>query len=121
MAAHLKRGNRYNAACAACLSAARQGKDAAKIDAKDKARVRKQALDWLCADLALWTKQVEGRRPADRAEVHQKMKHWQQDRDLVSIRDAAALAKLPAEQRAACAKLWADVAALVKTAQGKAK
>ena len=35
--------------------------------------------------------------------------------------DKAALAKLPAEERAACEKLWADVAALLKKAEAPAK
>jgi hypothetical protein len=42
------------------------------------------------------------------------MVHWQQDTDLAAIRDAAAMAKLPAEEQKACSQLWADVAALLK-------
>ena len=34
--------------------------------------------------------------------------------DLAGIRDPAAVAKLPANEREACEKLWADVAALLK-------
>jgi thiol-disulfide isomerase/thioredoxin len=45
------------------------------------------------------------------------LRRWQEDRDLAGIRDAAALTKLPAEERAACTQLWADVAALVQKAQ----
>jgi hypothetical protein len=37
------------------------------------------------------------------------MKHWQRDDDLIGIRDAAALAKLPAGERLALVRLWADV------------
>ncbi|HTU90936.1 MAG TPA: tetratricopeptide repeat protein, partial [Gemmataceae bacterium] len=48
--------HRYNAACYAALAAAGQGEDAAKLDDKEKARLRKQARDWLRADLALRTK-----------------------------------------------------------------
>jgi hypothetical protein len=48
------------------------------------------------------------------------LRHWQQDRDLASLREAAALAKLPAEDRVACETLWAEVAALVKKAEEKA-
>ena len=44
------------------------------------------------------------------------MRHWQKDTDLAGIRDAAALAKLPAEEQKACTQLWADVAALLKKA-----
>jgi hypothetical protein len=35
------------------------------------------------------------------------------------IRQAAALAKLPAQEQAACKKLWADVAALHQRAAAK--
>jgi tetratricopeptide (TPR) repeat protein len=38
---------RYNAACAAVLAAAGQGMDAEKLDPKEKARLRQQALGWL--------------------------------------------------------------------------
>jgi serine/threonine protein kinase/Tfp pilus assembly protein PilF len=121
LADELKAGHRYKAACCAALAAAGQGADAAKLDAKGKARLRKQALDWLRADLAVRTRQLESGKPADRAAVQRALKHWQQDGDLAGLRDAAALAKLPAEERPACAKLWADVAALRKQAEGKTK
>jgi len=47
--------------------------------------------------------------------------HWQKDSDLAGIRDAAALAKLPAEEQKAFTQLWADVAALLKKAEEKPK
>ena len=50
-----------------------------------------------------------------------KLRHWQKESDLTSIRDAAALPKLPAEERAACELLWADVAALLKKARAPAQ
>jgi hypothetical protein len=49
------------------------------------------------------------------------LRYWQHDLDLAGIRDAAMLAKLPAEERAACEKLWADVAALLKKAETPAQ
>ncbi len=114
LAGDLRAGQRYNAACYAALAAASKSEDAAKLDDKERARLRKQALDWLRADLALRTKQLETGKPADRAEVQQALRHWQKDTDLSGIRDAAALAKLPAEEQRACGKLWSDVAALLK-------
>ena len=48
-----------------------------------------------------------------------KVRDWQQDRDLAGLRDAAALAKLLAEERA-FAQLWAEVEALRKRAEGRA-
>jgi hypothetical protein len=72
--------------------------------------------DWT----ALRTRQLESGKAADRAAVQQEMKGWQRDSDFAGLLDAAALARLPAEERAACERLWADVAALLKKAE-KAK
>ena len=47
------------------------------------------------------------------------MQHWQEDSDLVSVRDAAALDNLPEAERAEWKKLWADVAELLKKAESK--
>jgi hypothetical protein len=119
LAEDLSTGNRYNAARAACLSAAGQGKDSAKLDDKVRAHWRQQAVAWLSGDLALWAKQLAGAKLQARATVQQTLSHWQKDANLAVIREAAALAKLPAEERAACQKLWVDVAALLKEAAGK--
>jgi hypothetical protein len=99
------------------LAAAGRGEDAAKLDDKERRRLRKQALDWLRADLALYARQPATGKPADRAAVQQALRHWQADPDLAGIRDAAALARLPAEERTAFARLWADVAELLKKAE----
>jgi tetratricopeptide (TPR) repeat protein/tRNA A-37 threonylcarbamoyl transferase component Bud32 len=116
LADNIRAAHRYNAACYAALVAAGQGEDPAKLEDKERTRLRQQALDWLRADLDQWTKELENGRPADRATVLERMRHWQRDTDLAGIRDAAALAQLPAEERTACAKLWTDVAALLKKA-----
>ncbi len=119
LADDLKSARRYNAACNAARAAAGQGEDAPKLDDKERARLRQQALDWLKADLALRAKQLETGKPADRAAVQPALRHWQQDPDLIAIRDAAALTKLPPEEQKACTQLWADVAALLKKAETK--
>ena len=121
LADDFRAAHRYNAACAAALAAAGQGEDATKLDDKERVRLRKQALDWLRADLTLRTKQLESGSLTDRAAAQQALRHWQKDPDLAGIRDQEALAKLPAEERATCAKLWADVAALLKTAEEERK
>ena len=77
--------------------------------------------DWLRADLALRGKQLEAGNPADRSQAQNTLRHWQHDSDLASVRDKAALAELPAEERAACDRLWTDVATLLKKAEGKTK
>ncbi len=113
--------HRYDAACYAVLAAAGQGQDAGKLDDKERASLRRQALDWLRADLALRRKQVQTDKPADCAEVQQTLRHWQQDTDLAGIRDAAALAKLPAQEQKMFTQFWADVAALLKQSEEKPK
>jgi tetratricopeptide (TPR) repeat protein/serine/threonine protein kinase len=121
LAADLKAGHRYNAACYAVLGASGQGGDADKLNDKEKVRLRKLALDWLRADLAARTKQLEGGLPADRAEGRRQLLHWQEDSDLAGIRDKAALEKLPPDEQKAFTQLWADVAALLKKAEDKPK
>jgi serine/threonine-protein kinase len=114
LANNLQSQDRYNAACAAALAAAGKGEDAAKLDAKEQARLRQQALAWLQADLAAWTKVAEKGPAKAKAVVWQKMDHWQKDPDLAGVRDEAALAKLSDNERKAWQKLWADVDALLK-------
>jgi Flp pilus assembly protein TadD len=114
----LQAGHRYNAACSASLAAAGQGTDSAKLDDKERSRLRRQALDWLHADLARWTKLAEGGAPAARAEVVKTLRHWQTDPDLAGLRDAAALRNLPGPERAACQTLWEEVEALRKKCGG---
>jgi serine/threonine-protein kinase len=116
LADDLKMGHRYDAACRAALAAAGQDTDDARLDGREKARLRRQALDWLRADLALRTKQLMSGRPADRAEVLQSVGFWQYEGDLAGIRDAKQLDRLPADERRACERLWADVAELLKKA-----
>src|SRR5262249_5820860 len=111
----------FSAACWAALAAAGKGEDAAKLDDKERARLRKQALDWLKADLVLEAKKLESGRSADRAEVQRHLKKWQQDTDLAGIRDQAALEKLPPDEQKAFTQLWADAATLLNKAQTPAK
>jgi serine/threonine-protein kinase len=117
LADDLRAGRRYNAACDAALASAAKGEDAAALDGKERARLRQQALYWLKADLAHYEKRLQSGSRTPRRLVTQQMKHWQKDGDLAGIRDKVALAKLSAEERAACEKLWADVAALLKKAE----
>jgi hypothetical protein len=51
--------------------------------------------------------------------VEAALKHWQRDADLAGVRDAGAVARLPAEERAAWRELWADVAAVLAQARQK--
>jgi serine/threonine-protein kinase len=109
-AAESRSDHRYSAGCAAALAAAGQGEDAMKLTDEECARLRQQALSWLRADLAAlskhWRKNGE---MAGRA-----LQHWQKNADLAGLRDKAALDKLPASERDAWQRLWADVDAPFK-------
>jgi len=109
--------HRYHAACAAALAAAGKGEDAGKLDDKEWIRLRKQALDWLRADLEAYTRLAE--KADAREAVRQRLTYWLKDTDLASVRDEKALAALPEAQRNEWQKLWADVAALLKQTSGK--
>jgi tetratricopeptide (TPR) repeat protein len=113
LAADLRQGHRYNAACAAAQAAAGQGEDAKNLPDKVSIMFRRQALTWLRADLAAYTKLVEGGNAPAKQAARQRLEHWQKDADLAGLRDAEALAKLPEAEREAWRGLWADVQALL--------
>jgi serine/threonine-protein kinase len=114
-------GHRYMAARAASLAAAGQGVDVAGLDEKGRSRLRKQTLDWLRDDFAVWEELLRSGPPAGCALVQEKMRLWSQDGAFAGVRDIGALARLPAEECAPFIKLWADVAALLKKAETPAK
>jgi Tfp pilus assembly protein PilF len=119
LAADLRFGDRYEAACAAALAGCGQGKDADHLDAKERARLRRQARDWLRDQLAAWDEVLTRNHPEAAAVVRQKMRHWLRDADFTGVRDPKALAKLPEAERADWRRLWAQVQQLAIRAEGK--
>lgn len=101
--------HRYAAACVAALAAAGRGDDAARLPAPARASLRRQALDWLRAELAALTRFP---KPPQSPAALQQLLHWQTDPDLAEVRDPAALAQLPDADRTDWQKLWADAAEL---------
>ncbi|HVS36368.1 MAG TPA: tetratricopeptide repeat protein, partial [Gemmataceae bacterium] len=118
-AARLLASNRYNAACAAALAGCGRGDDAKDLDDKERARWRRQALDWLRADLAVQEGQVNSIFPWVSKKGLAALRHWQADAALSGLRDAPELAKLPPDEQEACKQLWADVQALLDKAEPK--
>ncbi|HWE37391.1 MAG TPA: tetratricopeptide repeat protein [Isosphaeraceae bacterium] len=114
-----EQAHRYNAACSAALAAAGRSKDEPPPDATARARLRDQALAWLKAELTAWSTALDAAPPRARDVVRQVLRHWQDDADLAGIRDDADLATLPEADRAACKRLWDDVAALLARAGGR--
>jgi tetratricopeptide (TPR) repeat protein len=98
----------YDAACAAVRAAAGQGSEKAPLSEPERAGLHRQALDRLRANLELRTKLLQ-----DGQRVGWSLAPWQTDPALASVRDRAALAKLPDAERAQWQRLWADVTALL--------
>jgi len=111
--------NRYNAACVAALAGCGQGKDADKLDTKERARLRKQALDWLRANLKANRQQMDKTPDKAGPVIARRMQHWLQDTDFAGVRGAEALARLPEAERKEWQKLWEEVEALRQRAAGK--
>jgi hypothetical protein len=91
------------------LAAAGQGQGEPPLDDAAKAKLRRQALDWLKAELTAWGRVLESGSPQAPPKKVRKPSDWKQDGDLAGIRDAAALARLPANEQEAFAQFWADV------------
>jgi serine/threonine-protein kinase len=111
---------RHNAACAAALAGCGQAKDVDKLDAKERASLRRQALDWLRADLKAYRQLMEKFAGKPHPAVAQRMQHWLQDDDFAGVRGAEALGKLPEGERQPWQQMWADVADTLARARGDA-
>jgi serine/threonine-protein kinase len=119
LADDLSAGHRYNAACAAALAGCAQGKDAAALESKEYARLRRQALDWLRADLEAWGGLLDKEPDKIRPILVQQLRHWLVDTDFAGVRGPQALAQLPEAERQPWQKLWDDVASLLARAQAR--
>jgi serine/threonine-protein kinase len=117
LANDLREGHRYQAARAAAMAGC--GHDAAneKLDNTARARWRKQARDWLTADLVLRQKQLANDKAEDRQAALYALNHMRTHDHLIGIRNPDAVARLPQDEQADCRKLWAEVERLLTQAQ----
>ncbi len=100
----LDAGFRYHAACCAAVAAG-----ALKPGDPEAARLRRQALDWLRADLALRAKQAAGASADGRARIQRVLWAWQNSPRLAGLRDRDRLSGLPDAERKDWESLWAEV------------
>ena len=101
----LKAEFRYLAARNAALAGSGSGNDAADLALAEKARWRRQALDWLLADLKAWGETRDHSPELTR----QMLALWQADPDFAPVREPDAIKKLPPEEREEWAAFWNDV------------
>ncbi|MFO0951736.1 MAG: serine/threonine-protein kinase [Isosphaeraceae bacterium] len=113
-------GHRYNAACAAALASTGGGKDGANLDSAAREKLRRQARDWLTAELGVQTRILETGSLEEKASVAPTLKHWQEDSDLSGVRDARALEALEEAERVAWVEFWSKVEQLQTQGRGVA-
>ncbi len=112
LADDLEVGNRFQAASAAALAGCGLGDDAAQLDDRRRAVLRRQALDWLTAEYNAWAERHRLGKPGDRTIAATAVRAWQQNKDLAGVRDEQALARFPLEEQQIWQTFWADVATL---------
>jgi hypothetical protein len=100
--------HRYHAACAAALAGCSQGRDATDLDERSLADFRRQALDWLRAELETQRRLLETEKTPWL--VAGDLQHWLEGPDFAGVRGPEALARLPEAERQAWQKLWTDIA-----------
>jgi serine/threonine-protein kinase len=103
---------RYHAARAAAQAGCGRGTDAAGVEEKERAQWRKQAQEWLRADLAAWVRLLD-RNPAARGDAWKVLTVWRVDPDLACVRDPSELEKLAEDERNECLAIWTEVAAVL--------
>jgi serine/threonine-protein kinase len=121
LAEDMQAQHRYNSACTAALAGSGQGKDDPPLDEAAKARWRKQAIDWLKADLAARSKVLKSDSPQARQSISQTLQHWKADLDLAGLREPDLLSKLSEGERKACRALWTEVDVLLAKARADSK
>jgi serine/threonine-protein kinase len=110
----LSAGHRYNAARAATHVGCGHGADATGFGEEERKRWRKQAREWLRADLAMWTARLDSDSPVERNLARRMLTNWQADPDLAGVREPHVLDDLSADERTECLALWHEVRALLK-------
>ena len=99
---------RYAAASAALHASTGETSREEPLREKEQISKRRQALDWLRADLELRTQELKEGKP-----VGWSLTAWQTDPALAYVRERAALMKLPDAEREQWQRLWADVSVLL--------
>ena len=109
-----KRASFDDTARAASLTAAGKGKDADKHSDAERSKFRRQALEALRADLALWRKKSQSGDVQEVLLATQMLPPAQRDPAFSGVRDAKQLGALPKEEREPWQRLWADLTQALK-------
>jgi serine/threonine-protein kinase len=110
-------GQRYHAARAAALAGCGRGRDAADLDEATRLGFRRQARDWLRAELEARRRRL-AQEPGKVRAVARDVQDWLWDSPFAGVRGPEALARLPAAERQAWQELWTDIADTLARAVG---
>jgi tetratricopeptide (TPR) repeat protein/predicted Ser/Thr protein kinase len=105
----LKTEPRYLAARCAALAGCGLGEDGPKLNDVERTRWRRQAREWLQADLAAWARTLESESQAFRDLAKEMLMLWLVEPDVSRLREPGALMNLSTEEREEWALLWRDV------------
>jgi serine/threonine-protein kinase len=109
---------RYTAATDAALAGCGHDNGDPPPDGPARAELRRQAREWLWADLKAQAAQANSGTDAARSAVRKLLPSRKSDPNLARVRTPEALAKLPEEEQAAWRSLWSEVDGLLAPAQG---
>jgi len=98
LAEDLVASHRYKAARAAAQTGCGRGADVAGVGDAERTRWRRQAREWLRADLTAWGRVADGDTAADRNRVRNTLSRWRKDPDLAGLHDPTELGKSPQDR-----------------------
>jgi serine/threonine-protein kinase len=104
----------YLAARCAALAGAGLGKDGATLSAAERTRWRRQARQWLRADLAQWARSLDSGYEVDRNLAKKMLTRWRVEPDLAGLFEPNAPEELSADEREDYLALWHEVGVVVK-------
>ena len=105
LAEDLQAGHLYRAARAAAVAGNGGGADAAGLTEPEQARWRKQAREWLRAEITLCAGALDGSRRADLALVCDRLARLRADPDLAGLLNHEAIDRMPPVERQECRAL----------------
>jgi serine/threonine-protein kinase len=100
---------RYLAARCAASAGCGQGKDRDKLSGAQRQRWRRQAREWLEADLRIWAAKFASDSPLERNLAGRMLTRWQAEPDLAGVREPHALDELYRDERRDWSTLWQQV------------
>lgn len=102
-------GYRFEAACAAALAGAGDEREGAAVENTARRDLRRQAREWLLADLKSWNHILDELGPKARPRIINTLERWRASPRLAVLRDQDRVDLLDEAERSECRALWREV------------